>query len=67
MLIFGCQNCSLRRHSSSLSHHHSHEKPHFTPAEERHILDEVEKRFNAELDKLKKKIEENLQRCINRL
>jgi len=67
MIIFGCQNCSFRRHSSPLSHHHSHGEPHFTPAEERRIFDEVERQFNAELENVKKKIEENLRRFINQL
>jgi hypothetical protein len=48
-------------------HHHHQAQPNFSETEIQFIVAEVQKRFKAELDKLMKRIEQDLQRYINRL
>jgi|GEM_PF-3693960 hypothetical protein len=36
-------------------HYHQYDEPHFTPDEEQHIIEEVNKRFKTELVKLMEK------------
>lgn len=64
---FGMFHVNMPHPRGGALHHHHQAEPNFSEMEIQFIVAEVQKRFKAELDKVMKRIEQDLQRYINQL